>query len=101
MPIGLMADPLDLSVEKAYEPYSRYPAENRGVGTYWTTTADMKNMRYAFRSASSISPVWLDLRDFDFATLKQTKAISRLNLYGSKNWTGNARKHLQDVTAYQ
>lgn len=100
MPIGLMADPLDLSVEKAYEPYSRYPAENRGVGTYWTTTADMKNMRYAFQSASSISPVWLDLRDFDFARLKQTKAISRLNLYGSKSWAGNARQHLQDVAAY-
>jgi choloylglycine hydrolase len=73
MPIGLMADPLDLSVEKAYEPYSRYPAENRGVGTYWTTTADMKNMRYAFQSASSISPVWLDLRDFALPRLNKPK----------------------------
>lgn len=101
MPIGLMADPLDVSVEKAYEPYSRYPAENRGPGTYFNTTADMKNLRYSFLSASSISPVWLDLPQLDFGRLKQTKAIQRLNLYGSKGWTGNVRQHLQPVRSYQ
>lgn len=101
MPVGLMADPLDLAVEKVYEPYSRYPAENRGVGTYWTTTADLKNLRYSFQSVSSLSPVWLDLRQFNFDKLRQTKSIARLNLYGSKSWAGDVRQQLREVPAFK
>jgi choloylglycine hydrolase len=35
-------------VEPTYSPYSTQPQHNKGVGTYFSTTADMKNLRYDF-----------------------------------------------------
>jgi hypothetical protein len=89
MPQGLPEDELDIQVEKTYSPYSTQPQHNKGVGTYFSTTADMKNLRYDFRSVSSLSPVWLDLKQLDFSAGQPTRHITDMHLYGSQGWIGD------------
>lgn len=100
MPMGLPEDELDIAVEKAYAPYSTQPHFNKGVGTYFTTTADLRHLRYDFRSVSSLSPVWLDLSRLNFQAGQPTRHLKDMHLYGSKGWAGNLQARLKTTRHY-
>lgn len=62
------------------------------AATLWRTVSDQKNMLYYFDSSTAENVFWLELKDIDFATQKETL---RLNVNSGPSYAGNVVKSLQ------
>lgn len=87
------ADPMVKSITAAYASYSRYPQENKGTATYWTTLADISHGEYHFKSVFAPSDVMVNLKAINFAVGQPVKRIDHLQHYGDKGWQGNVLKY--------
>lgn len=87
------SDPMVKAVTESYEKYSKYPLENKGIATYWTTLADLSNSEYHFKSVSAPSDVMVSLKEINFAAGQPVKRIDHLQNYAEKGWQGDVLKY--------
>ncbi len=62
------------------------------AATLWRTVSDQKNMLYYFDSSTAPNVFWLDLKEIDFASQKDSM---RLLVSGGPTYAGNTIKELQ------
>lgn len=80
-------------IRNASVPYGgSMPNKPNIAATLWRSVSDQKNMLYYFDSSTAANVFWLDLKDIDFATQKQTM---RLLVSGGPSYAGNVSKSLQ------
>lgn len=83
------SDPMVKSITAAYAKYSKYPQENKGTATYWTTIADLSHGEYHFKSVFAPSEVMVNLKEINFSVGQPVKRIDHLQHYAEKGWQGN------------
>lgn len=88
-PIGIPAEPDEQKVADMYQKYSKKPQYNKGVGTYWTTIADLSHGEYHFKSTFAASQVQVNLKSINFSAGQPVKRIADLNNYAQKGWQGD------------
>lgn len=88
-PIGIPAGPDEQEVTDMYQKFSKRPNDNKGIGTYWSTIADLSHGEYRFKSVFAPSSVWVSLKEINFHKGQPIKVIKHLNDYGKKGWEGN------------
>ncbi|WP_434779634.1 linear amide C-N hydrolase [Neisseria sp. Ec49-e6-T10] len=96
-PIGLPADedPEVKMVTERYQKYSKYPENNRGIGTYWTSIADINNKQYHFKSVFASDGIYLDLNQLNFNKGQPVRRILHLDQYAQNGLSANVLKALK------
>lgn len=86
-------------IRNASVPYSgSTPTKPNIAATLWRTVSDQKNMLYYFDSSTAPNVFWLDLKDIDFATQKDSL---RLLVSEGAVYAGNAVKELQPTKPFK
>lgn len=90
-PVGYpdMDDPMVREVSAAYQRYSRYPGENRGTATYWSTLTDLSRGEYWFKSVFAASSVYVKLQEIDFSAGQPVRQLDHLQHYAERGLQGN------------
>lgn len=87
------SDPMVRDITDAYARYSKYPQENKGVATYWTTLADLSHGEYHFKSVFAPSDVMVNLKAINFSVGQPVKRIDHLQNYAEKGWQGDVLRY--------
>ncbi|MEJ4047336.1 linear amide C-N hydrolase [Erwinia sp. SLM-02] len=87
------SDPMVKSITDAYAKYSKFPQENKGTSTYWTTIADLSHGEYHFKSVFAPSEVMVKLQEINFSAGQPVKRIDHLQNYAQKGWQGDVLKY--------
>lgn len=96
-PIGSPAEPGEQKVTDTYAKFSKYPEQNKGIGTYWTTISDLSHGEYHFKSTFAASQVWVSLKEINFTQGQPVREIKHLNDYMQKGWEGNVLTHAEII----
>ncbi|KAF1051198.1 MAG: Choloylglycine hydrolase [Stenotrophomonas maltophilia] len=86
-------DKMVKAITEAYQKYSKFPTENQGTATYWTTIADLSHSEYHFKSVSAASEVMIDLKKVDFSAGQPVKRIDHLQHYAENGWQGDVLQY--------
>lgn len=86
-------DAMVTSITQSYEKYSKYPQENKGTATYFTTLSDLSHGEYRFKSVFAPSDVMVKLKEINFSVGQPVKRINHLQNYAQRGWQGNILKY--------
>ena len=82
-------DPMVRAISEAYQGYSKFPQENKGTATYWSTLSDLSHGEYWFTSVFAASSVWVRLQEIDFSAGQPVRQLDHLHHYAERGLQGN------------